>query len=72
MAYTPDHNSNIVSCVVDISILGLPVVDFINHHDEVRIDIFGVKLLNKKINEFLCPMRSGKFEETFYFLNETL
>ena len=44
MAYTPDHNSNIVSCVVDISMIGLPVVDFINLHDEVRIDVFGGKL----------------------------
>ena len=44
MVYTPDHNSNIVSCVVDISMIGLPVVDFINLHDEVRIDVFGGKL----------------------------
>jgi hypothetical protein len=44
VVYTPDQNSIIVSCVVDISMLGLPVVDFINLHDEVRIYVFGGKL----------------------------
>ena len=45
---THPHNSNIVSCVVDISMLGLPVVDFINLHDEVRIDVFGRETFQKK------------------------